>query len=78
MQFVVYERLKKKAQLKHGSDKLPKSEYLRMAGLSKLAATLLTYPHEVARTRMREQATSGVFKYRWASANCAVYTDTSS
>jgi solute carrier family 25 protein 33/36 len=34
------------------------------AAASKFAAIVATYPHEVVRTRLREQATSGVFKYR--------------
>jgi solute carrier family 25 protein 33/36 len=28
-----------------------------------MCATIVTYPHEVARTRMREQAREGIFKY---------------
>lgn len=39
-------------------------EYFLAAALSKGVAVLATYPHEVVRTRLREQATSGVFKYR--------------
>lgn len=34
------------------------------AAVSKGVAVLVTYPHEVVRTRLREQATQGVFKYR--------------
>ena len=37
--------------------------YFGAAAVSKLTAAVATYPHEVARTRMREQARAGVFKY---------------
>ncbi|GMH99661.1 hypothetical protein TrLO_g1734 [Triparma laevis f. longispina] len=71
IQFVVYENLKKRELAKINSNSksqtqiktLPKASYLQNAALSKLVASLLTYPHEVARTRMREQAKNGVFKY---------------
>jgi len=73
IQFVLYERVKTKllhrenkrrAALKlPPTDTLPKSTYFFSAAFSKCLATITTYPHEVARTRMREQATAGVFKY---------------
>lgn len=42
---------------------LSPTEYFVAAAGSKLIAILVTYPHEVVRTRLREQATNGVFKY---------------
>ena len=42
---------------------LSKATYFWAAAASKLLAAVTTYPHEVARTRMREQARSGVFRY---------------
>lgn len=43
---------------------IPASEYFLAAGMSKALAILASYPHEVVRTRMREQATNGVFRYK--------------
>ena len=74
MQFVLYEKLKanrlnalnaKRAErgLKP-AQKLSKAEYFTMAAIGKTFAAITTYPHEVARTRLREQARSGVFKYK--------------
>lgn len=40
------------------------AELFLAAAASKFTAVVATYPHEVVRTRLREQATSGVFKYR--------------
>lgn len=73
IQFVLYEKLKAKQLLTrnehraaHGLEpveKLTKLEYFFTAAFCKSVAAITTYPHEVARTRLREQARSGVFKY---------------
>lgn len=43
--------------------------YFWSAAISKMLASIITYPHEVVRTRLREQARSGIFKYKgmWQS-----------
>jgi solute carrier family 25 protein 33/36 len=74
MQFLIYEQVKtrllerenlKRRQLGRTETKnLPKATYFWAAAASKLLAAVATYPHEVARTRMREQARSGIFKYQ--------------
>ena len=73
--FLVYERLKAwwhRRNQRHGhavaeTDKLQPLQYLTAAGISKLIASTLTYPHEVVRTRLREQrlvARGALPKYR--------------
>jgi solute carrier family 25 protein 33/36 len=81
LQFIIYEQLKTKllrrqnerraAQGLRPSQELPKATYFWAAAASKAVAAVATYPHEVARTRMREQARSGVFKYKgmWQTLN---------
>ncbi|KAF2073951.1 hypothetical protein CYY_004738 [Polysphondylium violaceum] len=69
-QFVLYEGFKSKiiqAKLKQGEvdPELSTYEYLMSAGVSKLVAAVSTYPHEVIRTRLREQSAPGAIpKYR--------------
>jgi len=46
-----------------GNSVLQPVEYFLAAAGSKALAVLLTYPHEVVRTRLREQAANGIFKY---------------
>mmetsp|Transcript_28391 Transcript_28391/g.41785 ORF Transcript_28391/g.41785 Transcript_28391/m.41785 type:complete len:380 (-) Transcript_28391:213-1352(-) len=74
IQFVFYEKIKKnliainnEERAKQGlgpTDELPKMYYFTTAAVAKCIASISTYPHEVARTRMREQARSGMFKYK--------------
>jgi solute carrier family 25 protein 33/36 len=74
IQFVLYEQIKSRIlarnnahRIRNGleeSDKLPKAVYFFSAATAKGIASMATYPHEVARTRLREQARNGVFKYR--------------
>jgi len=45
------------------TDELPHFTYFMAAAVAKGIASITTYPHEVARTRLREQARDGVFKY---------------
>jgi solute carrier family 25, member 33/36 len=48
---------------------LSMTTYFWSAAISKMLASIMTYPHEVVRTRLREQARSGLFKYKgmWQS-----------
>ena len=74
LQFIIYEQLKtrlitrqnrKRAQQGlRPTQELSKVTYFWAAAASKTVATLATYPHEVARTRMREQARAGIFQYQ--------------
>lgn len=73
VQFIVYEqfktRLLRRVNKKRALEGLPpttqlsKWTYFWSAALAKGIASVGTYPHEVARTRLREQARSGIFKY---------------
>lgn len=73
LQFLVYEQMKTRLLKRENArreqmglsqtDKLSKATYFFSAALAKGLASVLSYPHEVARTRLREQARSGVFKY---------------
>ena len=75
IQWMTYEKLKVILQeradarvdpkaAKKGEKGLITSTELMIAGaVAKAGAILATYPHEVVRTRMREQATNGVFRY---------------
>lgn len=73
LQFLVYEQFKSRLLERENARRmelglketkeLPKATYFWAAAASKAIAAVTTYPHEVARTRLREQARSGVFKY---------------
>lgn len=79
IQFVLYEQIKTKLirqqneireeQGLPATNELSKMSYFFSAAFSKGMAAMATYPHEVARTRLREQARGGVFKYKsmWQS-----------
>jgi solute carrier family 25 protein 33/36 len=74
LQFLVYEQIKTRLLEKQNQERseiglsstqeLPKATYFWAAAISKALAAVATYPHEVARTRLREQARSGIFKYQ--------------
>ncbi|KAG5353591.1 hypothetical protein C0989_005112 [Termitomyces sp. Mn162] len=64
IQWVLYERLKKIAATTEGRGGA--TEWLGMlgsAGTAKCVASLITYPHEVLRTRLRQPSVNGVIKY---------------
>eukprot|EP00559_Dactyliosolen_fragilissimus_P005364 CAMPEP_0184865432 /NCGR_PEP_ID=MMETSP0580-20130426/18089_1 /TAXON_ID=1118495 /ORGANISM="Dactyliosolen fragilissimus" /LENGTH=284 /DNA_ID=CAMNT_0027364643 /DNA_START=250 /DNA_END=1105 /DNA_ORIENTATION=- len=73
IQFILYEQIKRALLLSENkerklnglpeTDRLAKMQYFWGAAAAKGIASIMTYPHEVARTRLREQARSGVFKY---------------
>jgi solute carrier family 25, member 33/36 len=73
IQFILYEQIKSRliqrqnkvraAQGLPPSDQLPRATYFVSAAAAKMVAAMATYPHEVARTRLREQARGGLFKY---------------
>ncbi|CAM9450711.1 unnamed protein product [Ectocarpus sp. 4 AP-2014] len=71
--FVLYERMKRRLRRHQNegraqkglppTDSLPPSYLFASSAFSKMCATIATYPHEVMRTRLREQARNGVYKY---------------
>ena len=65
IQWIVYEKIKAMLSVdKDHQTRTPSpAEYFLAAALSKTAAICATYPHEVVRTRLREQAAFGSFKY---------------
>ncbi len=73
-QFMIYEQIKtrliaqqnvkREEQGLRPIDKLSRLSYFLSAAVAKGTASIITYPHEVARTRVREQARNGIFKYK--------------
>lgn len=79
IQWMTYEKLKtilqeraderaavenpREAKKGHVTGLITSTELMVAGAVAKAGAILATYPHEVVRTRMREQATNGVFKY---------------
>ena len=65
IQWITYERIKSSSIAMKRDKDTPLSPMLifAQAALAKGVAIVLTYPHEVVRTRLREQATNGAFKY---------------
>lgn len=74
IQFLIYEQLKRNLLLRKNNklaqEGLPADDHLSeitlffSAAVSKMVGSIITYPHEVARTRMREQSKLGVFRYK--------------
>lgn len=68
--FVIYERLKRllreyhKAHSASHADKNNVTDFMLAAGFSKSVASICAYPHEVVRTRLRQEEYSGPRKYR--------------
>ncbi|KAF9552358.1 mitochondrial carrier [Agrocybe pediades] len=66
IQWVLYERLKNLSTATEGTKGGWLSQWggmLGSAGTAKLVASLITYPHEVLRTRLRQPTVNGVVKY---------------
>lgn len=61
IQWVLYERLKKSVEGQGGT--LEWLGTVGSAGTAKCVASLITYPHEVIRTRLRQPMINGVVKY---------------
>ncbi|CAN0536838.1 unnamed protein product, partial [Ectocarpus sp. 8 AP-2014] len=68
--FVLYERIKRRLRRHQNegraekglppTDSLPPAYLFASSAFSKMCATIATYPHEVMRTRLREQVCAGV------------------
>ncbi|KAI7869072.1 mitochondrial folate carrier protein Flx1 [Spinellus fusiger] len=59
LQFMAYEEMKK---CKGKETKLSNTEYLLMAGSSKVVATVATYPYQVLRSRLQNRETRDAYK----------------
>ncbi len=68
--FVIYEHLKKKLRNYHQNSGMENgghnlfTDFMIAAGISKTIASILAYPHEVVRTRLRQEEVDGTRKYR--------------
>jgi solute carrier family 25 protein 33/36 len=60
---IAQQNVRREEQGLRPTDKLSQLSYFLSAAVAKGTASIITYPHEVARTRIREQARNGVFKY---------------
>lgn len=73
VQFILYEQMKTKLLSRRNErlrqNNLPETKeltngmYFWSAATAKMIASIATYPHEVARTRLREQSRMGLYKY---------------
>ncbi|KAF9260405.1 mitochondrial carrier protein RIM2 [Marasmius fiardii PR-910] len=63
IQWVLYEKLKRLSAGKQGQGVQEWFGMLGSAGTAKCVATVITYPHEVIRTRLRQPKVNGVLKY---------------
>mmetsp|Transcript_18186 Transcript_18186/g.46015 ORF Transcript_18186/g.46015 Transcript_18186/m.46015 type:complete len:332 (-) Transcript_18186:246-1241(-) len=67
IQFMVYEELRRVATRGHSSvDQLGSTEISVMGAASKLAASLVTYPQQVIRSRLQQRNSRYALKYRTA------------
>lgn len=61
--FVIYEHLKKEIRYRRSDAELDLSDCMIAAGIAKLTASSLCYPHEVVRTRLRQMASRNERRY---------------
>jgi len=66
IQFMVYEEMKKLAQRRRQSESLGPTEISAMGAASKLAASLITYPQQVIRSRLQQRSSRYAMRYRTA------------
>uniref|UniRef100_A0A061S862 Mitochondrial carrier n=2 Tax=Tetraselmis sp. GSL018 TaxID=582737 RepID=A0A061S862_9CHLO len=63
---MVYEEMKKLAQRRRQSESLGPTEISAMGAASKLAASLITYPQQVIRSRLQQRSSRYAMRYRTA------------
>ncbi|KAJ3214407.1 hypothetical protein HDU67_001694 [Dinochytrium kinnereticum] len=66
LQFMAYEEMKRYWVSGNDGAKLGTAEYLAMAALSKIFATICTYPYQVVRARLQNERTRKNVVYRGA------------